>query len=336
MKEAMFYKKLGENLVQCNLCNHRCRIADKKRGICGVRENRNGTLYSLVYGRLVATHVDPIEKKPLYHFLPGTKSYSIATVGCNFRCKNCQNWEISQSPKPEKPISGRDVPVDKTVEAAERTGCVSIAYTYTEPVIFMEDAYDTSRIAVEKGIKNVFVTNGYITEKALKKISPYLHAANIDLKSYSDEFYRENCGASVEPVLKSIELHKGYDIWIEITTLVIPGLNDSEENFSQIAEFLRSLGPEIPWHISRFYPSYYLIDLPPTPIKTLRKARKIGMEAGLQHVYIGNAPGEGENTHCHICGQLLIDRHGYSINKIDIVDSRCPKCDAKIEGIWQK
>jgi pyruvate formate lyase activating enzyme len=334
MKEAMFYKKLGENLVKCNLCNHRCRIADGKRGICGVRENRNGTLYSLVYGRLVATHVDPIEKKPLYHFLPGTKSYSIATVGCNFKCKNCQNWEISQSPKPEKPIIGGDVPAEKTVEAAERTGCASIAYTYTEPVIFMEYAYDTSQIAVEKGIKNVFVTNGYITEEALKKISPYLHAANIDLKSFSDEFYRNNCGASVEPVLKAIELHKKYGIWIEITTLVIPSLNDSAENFSQIADFLKDLGTEIPWHISRFYPSYYLIDLPPTPIKTLRKARKIGIDAGLHHVYIGNTPGEGENTHCYTCGEKLIDRHGYIINKVEIVDSRCPKCDAKIEGIW--
>jgi pyruvate formate lyase activating enzyme len=199
----------------------------------------------------------------------------------------------------------------------------------------MEYAYDTSRIAVEKGIKNVFVTNGYITEEALKKISPYLHAANIDLKSFSNEFYRKNCGASVEPVLKAIKLHRKFGIWIEITTLVIPGLNDSEENFSQIAEFLRSLGREIPWHISRFYPSYYLIDLPPTPIKTLRSARKIGLEAGLKHVYIGNAPGEGENTHCHNCGELLIDRHGYLISTVAIVDSRCPKCDSTIEGIWQ-
>jgi pyruvate formate lyase activating enzyme len=331
----MFHNKLEGNVVHCHLCSHRCRIREGKRGICGVRENKDGTLYSLVYGKLVARHVDPIEKKPLFNFLPGSSAYSIATVGCNFRCENCQNWEISQSPKPQRPIAGEDVSPEEVVKAAKRLGCESIAYTYTEPVIFMEYAYDTAKLAVENGIKNIFVTNGYITEEALKEVAPYLHAANIDLKSFSDQFYRKNCGARLEPVLEAIQLHKKLGIWIEITTLIIPGLNDSEENLTKIAEFIHDLDPGIPWHISRFYPAYQLIDLPPTPVETLRKARQIGSKVGLRYIYQGNVPGEGENTYCYECGELLIERYGYRVVENRITDSDCPGCSVKIDGLWR-
>jgi len=332
--EAMFYEKQLGNMVQCNLCNHHCRISHGNRGICGVRENKSGTLYSLVYGKLISRALDPIEKKPLFHFIPGSLAYSIATIGCNFRCKNCQNWEISQSPKPHNPITGRKTSPEEIVKTAEQMDCKSIAYTYTEPVIFMEYAYDTAKLAVEKGMKNIFVTNGYITEDALREIAPYLHAANIDLKSFSDKFYKENCRASIEPVLEAIKLHKQIGIWIEITTLVIPNVNDSEENLTNIAEFIVNIGEEIPWHVSRFYPAYELIDLPPTPIRTLRRARDIGLKAGLRYVYLGNVPGEGENTHCYNCNKRLIERHGYRIVENRIVEPACPVCGAEIEGVW--
>jgi pyruvate formate lyase activating enzyme len=331
--EARFYEKLEGNVVQCRLCSQRCRIVEGNRGLCGVRENRGGTLYSLVYGKLASQAVDPIEKKPLFHVLPGSSTYSIATVGCNFRCSNCQNWEISQSPKPKNPIMGKEISPEETVKAAQRTGCDSIAYTYTEPIIFMEYAYDTAKLAIEKGMKNLFVTNGYITEEALKEIAPYLHAANVDLKSFNDEFYRENCGARLQPVLEAIKLHKKLGIWIEVTTLIIPTLNDSEENLFEIAKFIADVGVEIPWHVSGFYPAYQLLDLPPTPIETIRKAREIGLNAGLRYVYQGNVPGEGENTYCYRCGELLIERFGCRIVKNRVVESACPHCGAVIDGV---
>jgi pyruvate formate lyase activating enzyme len=334
MKEAMFYEKLGNAVVKCNLCNHRCRITDSKRGICGVRENNNGTLYSLVYGKVVARAVDPMEKKPLFHFLPGSRAYSIATVGCNFRCGNCQNFEISQMPKEGGLIVGEDVPPEEIVLAAKQNNCESIAYTYTEPTIFFEYAYDVAKLAKKEGIKNVFVTNGYISEEALVEIRPYLDAANIDLKGFSDEFYRKNCGARLNHVLDSIRLHKSLGIWIEITTLIIPSLNDSEEELRKVAEFVKEVGEEIPWHISQFYPMYKLLDLPPTPIATLRRAREIGLKVGLRYVYEGNVPGEaGENTYCYKCGNLLIRRYGYQILENKIKNSTCSYCGAKIDGI---
>ena len=334
MKEAMFYEKLGDEIVKCNLCSHRCRITDSKRGICGVRENRNGTLYSLVYGKVVARAVDPIEKKPFFHFLPGSRAYSIATVGCNFRCGNCQNFEISQMPKDRNTILGQDVSPEEIVMAAKRNNCESIAYTYTEPTIFFEYAYDTAKLASKEGIKNVFVTNGYITEEALTDIKPYLDAANIDLKSFNEEFYRKNCGARLNPVLDSIRLHKSLGIWIEVTTLIIPTLNDSEEELRKIAEFIKEVGEEIPWHISRFHPMYELLDFPRTPVGTLRRAREIGLEAGLRYVYEGNVPGEtGESTYCYRCGKLLISRHGYQILEDKTKDSACSYCGAKIDGV---
>ena len=334
MCEAMFYEKVEGNLVKCNLCSHRCRIPDSKRGVCGVRENREGTLYSLVYGRAVAQAVDPIEKKPLFHFYPGSKIFSIATVGCNFRCLNCQNYDISQMPREHGSIIGESLLPEEIVEKAKRYGCRSIAYTYTEPTVFFEYAYETAKLASKEGIKNVFVTNGYITEEALRELAPYLDAANIDLKGFSEEFYRKVCGARLEPVLESIKLHRELGIWVEVTTLVIPTLNDSEEVLRGIAEFISGVGEDIPWHVSRFYPAYKLIDLPPTPLETLRKAREIGLEAGLKYVYQGNVPGEGESTYCHECGELLIQRYGYQVLLNKIEDSRCPYCGADIAGVW--
>ncbi|GAI65370.1 unnamed protein product, partial [marine sediment metagenome] len=254
--EAMLYKKLDGGNVRCYLCGHRCKIAQTKRGICGVRENREGILYTLVYGMVVAENVDPIEKKPLFHVYPGSRSFSIATVGCNFSCTFCQNNDISQMPQKTGKIIGREVTPDEIVERAVRTKSKTIAYTYTEPTIFFEFAYDTGRIAHDRGIRNVFITNGFMTVEAIEKISPYLDAANVDLKSFSDDFYKKRCGGRLQPVLDSLRKMKELGIWMEVTTLIIPTLNDTDEELKQIAEFILSLGPETPWHISRFHPQY--------------------------------------------------------------------------------
>lgn len=335
MKEAMFYDKLEGDEVKCNLCNHRCRVRESSRGICHVRENREGVLYTLVYGKLISRAIDPIEKKPLFHFYPGSSSYSIATVGCNFKCRNCQNYEISQIPRETSRIMGEDATPESIVEAAKSHGCRSISYTYTEPTIFYEFAYETARLSSKEGIKNVFVTNGYITEEALKEIEPYLDAANIDLKGFSDDFYRKYCGARLDLVLDTIRLYKEMGIWIELTTLLIPTLNDDEKDLKTIAEFIVSLDPGIPWHISRFYPMYRLMDLPETPLETLDKARRIGIEAGLKYIYQGNVPGsEGEKTLCSQCGEILVNRYGYHIVENKIVGGCCPKCGALIDGVW--
>ena len=336
MQEARFYTQLGEGKVRCHLCSHRCVIGDGKRGICGVRENRGGKLYTLVYGRAVAYHVDPIEKKPLFHFLPGTKSYSIATAGCNFRCLHCQNWEISQMPREGRGISGIDLPPEEVVRQASEYSCASISYTYTEPTIFAEYAVDCARLAQERGIKNIFVTNGYITGEALREVAPYIDAANIDLKGFTEEFYREVCGARLEPVLESIRLYKKLGVWVEVTTLIIPGHNDDEEQLRGIARFIKSVGEEIPWHVSRFHPDYRLIDVPPTPVETLRRAREIGMDEGLLYVYMGNVPGEGEDTLCPGCGSAVIQRHGFNIISYRIRDGACPDCGTGLHGVWRE
>jgi len=335
LKEAMFYDKLDGGMVHCYLCPHHCRIAENRRGICGVRENSNGVLYSLVYGKAVARAVDPVEKKPLFHFYPGSEAYSVATVGCNFRCSNCQNYEISQLPKGDRgAIIGEDVSPEEVVRAAKQYGCRSIAYTYTEPTIFFEYVYDIAKLARGEGICNVFVTNGYITQEALRAIAPYLDAANVDLKGSSEELYLKNCGGHLNPVLDAIKLYRSLGVWVELTTLVIPTLNDTEDNFKSIAEFIKTVGVDIPWHISRFYPAYKLMNLQPTPIPILHKARRIGLEAGLRYVYEGNVPGgEGENTYCHSCGKTLIRRHAYQIQENNIQDSRCAGCGAKIDGV---
>jgi pyruvate formate lyase activating enzyme len=334
MKEAMLYDKSGDGKVKCNLCNHRCTIAPLKRGVCGVRENREGILYSLVYNKAISRNVDPIEKKPIFHLFPGSESFSIATAGCNFKCLHCQNSDISQMPRDQDLIPGRDLEPKEIVSQALQYNCKSISYTYTEPTIFFEYAYDTAELAHKKGIKNVFVTNGYMTKEALHKIRPYLDAANVDLKSFSDDFYKEICGAKLNFVLDSIRTLKELGVWVEITTLIIPTLNDGEEELKSIAEFIKEVGEEIPWHVSAFHPTYKLLDRPRTSAKTLHRAREIGLGVGLRYVYCGNIPGdEGENTYCYNCKELLIQRYGYQILKNRVKDGLCPDCEAKIDGI---
>lgn len=337
MKEAMFYKKLEEDKVDCFLCAHRCRIKPEMRGKCGVRENRDGVLWSLVYEKLIAQHIDPIEKKPLFHFYPGTRSYSIATAGCNFRCLFCQNADISQSPHEYRIIYGQDVPAREVVEQAGKTQCATISYTYTEPTIFMEYALDVARRAHEVGLRNVFVSNGYMTEEALDAVTPYLDAANVDLKAFTDHYYSEQCGAHLKPVLKTLEGMKKRGIWLEVTTLIIPGLNDDPEELRDLAQFIVSIGPETPWHVSRFHPTYRLTDRPSTPVQTLQNARKIGVEAGLRYVYTGNIPGdEYENSYCHRCGALLIERFGFSLQMRGMKEGVCSHCSTPLAGVGIK
>ena len=334
MEEALFYEREPDGRVRCSLCRFRCLINDGKRGICAVRENRAGTLFSLVYGKLCAEHVDPIEKKPLFHVMPGSRSFSIATVGCNFRCRHCQNYTISQV-KPDEPVQGVERTPQQIVQRAIESGCRSISYTYTEPTIFFEFAYDTARLAREAGLYNVFVTNGYISKEPLAMIAPYLDAANIDLKGFTEEFYRDIVHARLSEVLNSIIEYRRQGIWVEITTLIIPGLNDSNEQLHGIASFIvNNLGVDTPWHVSRFYPTYQLIDRPRTPLDTLRRAIAIGRAAGLAYVYEGNVPDAGgENSHCPSCSALLIERYGFAIKTNRIRNGVCPDCGASIAGI---
>ena len=300
MKECYLYKKLANKKVQCQTCNHRCTIAEGKRGICGVRENRKGKLYLLVYGKAIAVNIDPIEKKPFYHFLPGSYSLSIATVGCNFRCLWCQNWDISQAAKDPKlghklEILGDDWPPEKIVREALKTDCKSIAYTYTEPTIFFEYALDTMKLAHktrlpkrQESLKNCWVSNGYFTKETLEKIAPYLDAINIDLKGFSEKNYQKYSGGKLKPVLENIKAVHKKKIHLEITTMIVPTVNDPESQLKKAAQFIASIDKNIPWHISRFFPAYKMTDLPPTPLETLQKAKLIGKKAGLKNVYLGN------------------------------------------------
>ncbi len=289
MKEAVFYKKIDSDCVQCLACNHYCKIFEGKSGICGTRQNIKGILYSLVYGISAASHVDPIEKKPFYHFMPNSKVFSIGTVGCNFNCLFCQNWDISQLTKPpHNQVTGIDLTPQEIVDFAKESACPSIAYTYNEPAVFIEYALDTMKLAKKAKIKNIFVSNGYISYEVRQKLKGLLDAANIDLKSFSNRFYRKVCGASLEPVLECIKHLWEMKIHIEITTLVIPGENDKANELKQIAEFIAGIDKNIAWHISRFFPRYKMTEKIATPIKILQKAKKIGIEAGLKNVYIGN------------------------------------------------
>ncbi len=334
--EAYLYESLEENKVRCRLCHHRCVIKDNRRGICSVRENRGGMLRTRVFGKLIARHIDPIEKKPLYHFLPGTLSYSIATVGCNFKCRFCQNADIAQMPADQGGmVAGDSATPGDVVRAALRGNCQSISYTYTEPTVFFEFAYETARQARAGGLRNVFVTNGFMTPEALEMIQPYLDAANVDLKAFRDKYYKDFCGAKLEPVKETLRLMKSFGIFVEVTTLIVPGLNDDRNELEQLAEFLvNDLGPETPWHISRFHPTYRLTDRPPTPTATLLSARKIGLKAGLRYVYTGNVPGQdSENTFCYHCGKMLVERWGFQIQRYEIEDGRCRYCRASIDGV---
>ena len=336
MKEAYLYEKKDDGSVKCNLCSHRCTIKQGRRGICMVRENQNGSLKSLVYGKLVSQNVDPIEKKPLFHFLPGSRSYSISTVGCNFRCLHCQNWQISQYPQMNNgAIIGQDATPNETVQDTILSGSKSISYTYVEPTIFYEFARDTGVIARSKGIKNVFVSNGFMTADTCKDSASFLDGINIDLKAFTDKFYKEVCKARLQPVLDAITLMHDLGVWVEVTTLIIPGWNDTEAELKEIAQFIKGVSNNIPWHVTAFHPTYRMLDRPPTPVETLRRAREIGLEEGLKYVYQGNVPGEGgENTYCPKCGTLVIARYGFSILENKLQDGKCPKCNQALDGVW--
>lgn len=340
LHEAMLYDRLSDERVQCRLCAQHCLIPEGRTGICRVRQNQVGTLYSLVYARLIAQAVDPIEKKPLFHYLPGTSSFSIATPGCNFRCSFCQNADISQRPGLLGYVDGRDTPPEAVAEAARHHDCASISYTYTEPTVFFEYTYDVARLAHAAGLGNVYVTNGYMSADAIDLLAapdepPLLDAANVDLKSFRDAFYRKECGARLQPVLDSLVALCRRGVWVEVTTLVIPGRNDSEEELRDVARFIvTEMGADTPWHVSRFHPTYHLLDAPPTPTATLVRAREIGLEEGLRYVYVGNVPGsEAESTFCPQCGERVIGRRGFQVTQTRLHGSACAFCGAEIAGI---
>jgi len=333
LKEALLYKKLEDNKVSCFLCAHRCLIADGHFGICQARQNKGGRLYTLAYGELCAANIDPIEKKPIFHMLPGSKSYSFAALGCNFHCGFCQNWQISQKKEADKlGINLEPKSPEKIVSEAWQCKCQSISYTYSEPTIFFEYALETAKLAREKGLYNIFVTNGYMTPEALEMIKPYLDAANVDLKYFNDENYRKVCGGRLQPVLDVICLMRKLNIWVEVTTLVVPGENDSTQELKNIAGFLSGVGKEIPWHISRFHPDYKITDKEPTSLVKLKETYNIGKDAGLRYVYIGNVL-EEEKTYCYNCGQDLISRVGFNIVKNVLRDGKCPGCNTALDGL---
>ena len=326
--------KPKDGKAMCVLCAHRCVIEEGRRGLCGVRENSGGTLYALTYGRLISRAVDPIEKKPLYNFLPGTRSYSIAAAGCNFFCDFCQNWQISQVTHGGRDLYGEEFSAEEVVAEAKACGCASVSYTYTEPTIFFEFAYDAARLAHQSGLKNVFVTNGYQTPETVEKMTGLVDAANVDLKAFSDDFYRKRCRARLAPVLDAIRLMHQSGIFIEVTTLVIPGENDSREELKQLAGFIASVSPDIPWHVSRFHPDYKLQDADATPPETIFDAAEIGKASGLRFVYAGNLPaGKYEHTYCPGCGALVLERSGFASRNAGLDGRKCRKCGRSLNVI---
>ena len=336
---AWLSKKLDDGRIICEACSQRCKLKEGEYGICGIRKAEDGELQLLTYGLAAAVHIDPVEKKPMFHFLPGTKAFSFGTVGCNFSCQFCQNFDISQYPKEhDHRIFGEPLSPEKAVELALENGCKSIAYTYNEPIVFFEYTYDTAKLAHEKGLKNIYVTSGYETHKAIDLLAPYVDGMNIDIKGFTDKFCKEICGARLKPVLDAVKYAHAKGIWIEITTLLIPGKNDSEEEIRGIAQFIYDLDPAIPWHLSGFYPMYKMLDTPPTPPMTLRRAYDIGREVGLKYVYVGNIDDEErESTYCPSCQKMVIDRRGnigqYVVNMLD-EEGTCPHCGYRLEGIW--
>lgn len=335
LKEALFYEKLENKVVQCRLCPRNCVIPAARRGFCGVRENRDGTLYALSYGKLVAVHIDPIEKKPLFHFLPGSDVFSIATAGCNLRCKFCQNWDISQ--KTPEEVQYTYIEPEDLIKQVKASGSRIIAYTYTEPVIFYEYMLETAKLARAEGIKNVIHSSGYVNEAPLRQLAKYLDAANIDLKGFCDDYYVKMSEGTLDPVLKSLQVLKSEGVHLEITNLVVPGYNDDDENIRKMCLWIKeNLGADTPLHFSRFWPLYKLNALNPTPVATLEKARRIAMESGLKYVYIGNTPGhEAEATYCPKCKKVLIRRVGYTILENNIEDGKCKFCKEAINGVWK-
>ena len=333
MKEALFYKKLKNKIVQCQLCPNFCVIKENSLGKCLARKNINGRLISLSYGKPVAMHVDPLTKKPLYHFMIGADTFSIGTAGCTLKCANCQNYEIAhKSPEeiPTKFISPKEI-----VESAIKNNCKSISYTYSEPTAFYEYVLDIAKLARKNKIKNVIVSNGYINEKPLKRLCKYIDAANIDLKGFSEEFYKKNCLGKLKPVLNSLKILKKNKIWLEVTNLIIPGLNDDPKEIEKMCKWIKNnLGSDVPLHFSRFFPMYKMLDKQKTGIKILEDSYAIAKKQGIRYVYIGNIRTNKENTYCYKCNSLLIERDGYSIIKNNINNNKCDNCNAKIPGIF--
>ena len=333
---ASLFKTLKDEQIQCLACNHFCTIAKGNTGICGVRQNIEGKLSLWVYGKPVSTHVDPIEKKPLFHFYPQSKAFSLGTLGCNFRCSFCQNWDISQGSKLSIDQYCQEWSASKIVNYCLENDITSIAYTYNEPTIFAEYAYDVMKHASTAGLKNIFVSNGYFSRNTMDLVAPYLDAINIDLKSFNETFYRKLCGAKLKPILENIRNIYERDIWLELTTLVIPDENDSSKELTEIAHFIGSIDKEIPWHISRFFPAYKMNLHSNTPMETLYRAYNIGKDQGLRHVYIGNIiDREYESSYCFKCKVKLIERQGYSINLTNMFEKgQCLNCGTKNKGIW--
>lgn len=339
IQDAILYRHLKKQYVQCTACEHFCAIAPGDKGKCGVRRNYDGALKLVVYGQPAALHVDPVEKKPLFHFLPTQPILSLGTVGCNFQCQFCQNWEISQSGgefDPARSAEQDTLPAD-LVDYCRRRRISMLAYTYNEPTVFFEYAYDTAKLAHAHGIRNVFVSSGFESLAALELIEPYLDAINVDLKAFTEQFYREVCGTRLKPVMRNIEhIVRRTKIWIEVTTLLIPGLNDSDAELRDMAAWLAGVSRDMPWHISAFHPDYRMLDRPPTPHRTLVRAWEIGKEAGLNYVYVGNVHDrERESTYCPACGQLLISRSWYDVRLHWREPGVCHGCGASIPGVWR-
>jgi len=333
-REALYYEKIDEETVKCVLCPHECVLRDGQRSFCRVREPKNGKLYTLVYELACACHVDPIEKKPIYHMLPGSSSFSIATAGCNSRCKYCQNWQISQSP-PED-TQNTVLSCKKIISLAKENQCRSIAYTYSEPIIFYEYAFDTASLARTENIKNVLVTAGYINPEPLKALCKHIDACHVDLKAYNDVYLRDVCSQRLKPVLETLRIMKEEGVWLEIVNLIVPTLNDNMDMIREMCVWIKgNLGKDTPLHFSRFWPLYKLKDLPPTPLETLIQARSIAIKEGLNYVYIGNVENpESGHTYCPNCKKIVVKRMGYSITEYNILNSSCKFCGYKIAGIW--
>jgi pyruvate formate lyase activating enzyme len=332
--EAKFYQKLPNRKIMCTLCPRECTVRDNHRGHCGVRENRDGTFYSLVHSRVAAINVDPVEKKPLFHYLPGTTAFSLGTAGCNVHCKFCQNWEISQS-RPEQ-LPAKYVPPQRVAQLAKHYGCPTIAFTYSEPVVFAEYLMDAADAGHDAGIRSIVVSNGFMQEGALKTAYGKMDAVKIDLKSFSESYYRRVVKGQLKPVLDSLVTLRKMDKWLEIVYLVLPTLNDSDQELRGLAQWVKTnLGEDVPLHFTQFHPGYLLKDLPVTPVSTLERAKAIADAEGLHYVYIGNVPGHpAQNTYCPKCGKMLVERVGFAASQMLIEKSHCPFCQHPIPGIW--
>jgi pyruvate formate lyase activating enzyme len=335
-REALFWDRLSEKKVQCRLCPRECEVADVERGYCGVRENQGGRYQTLVYGTLCSANADPIEKKPLFHYLPATQAFSVATAGCNIECRFCQNWQISQF-RPEQ-VRSVLVPPEKLVSITKGQKCPTIAYTYSEPVVFYEYMHDAAALARKHRIGSVMISNGYIREEPLKRLCRVLTGVKIDLKAFTEEFYARHCAGELQPVLRTLEILKQTGIWFELVILIIPTLNDSSDEITRMCRWVvKNLGPDVPMHFTRFFPTYRMTNLPRTPIATLERCRNLALDAGVRYVYAGNVPmHSGENTYCHNCRDMLIRRIGYKVESNRINNGKCPECGTAIPGVWDQ